>query len=337
MAFVQRFLAAGSRLVVRKGKAEAKWHVTKTEIEVEGEPGTANCPLSPAHPPVRTIKHRGFTVYFPPNVVRSRTVLEEGDLVPDVSENIRPVLFTYDIPEDAFVIVRGKKRPFPNPSDELRRYAVRLNYSNWVLNEGDVPHALVARMLDAGCDPLVFEFDPKARQKLISMAVGRLRGEIKLAIARAEESRTRAMGQLDRSGEEEGISPEEAEERFRNRIEAIDERVKQLHADMEAVSARFGINAGILGLCELDATGASIKDEMTKKAEAYAKAIKDLKAAGTSTTNALAKAAEQEAVPTDILADALRDEGRDGEADKLVGAFAGNGDGETFRLPGSEE
>lgn len=323
MANTVRYLAPGTRLVVRSGNLAPRWHTTSREVVIDVEPSTQVCPITNGR--VHSFIHEGFRLYFPPAIVRTREEFAEGDLNEEAINNVRPVLFTYDIPDNAvYVDHNGKERPFYNPSDRLRRFAVRLNLSCWVLAEGDVPHALVARMLDAGCDPYVFKFDPEEAKKLVGMAVTKLRKEINAAITRADESRARAESQLTNAMQEEGMTEEEAERRFLERAEQINVRLNALTEDLNLVSRRFGINEHVLNINRLTDTGAALKVEMVKYAEAYAEAAKKLRAIGTDTGIALARAAEMDACPVEVMADYIREEGGETgneDANKLLEAF----------------
>lgn len=330
MAFTQRFLAPGTRLVVRPKTGDAVWHETKKEMIVADSPAHAICPMTGAN--VNWVVQDGFNVYFPDEVVRTREVLEDGDIDTDKLNALKPILFTYDIPDDAVEMVNGKPRPFNNPSDQLRRFAVRLNLSCWLMDAGDIPNMLIARMLDAGCDPHVFHFDATEGKKLVSVAISRLKKEIGDAIKRAERSRVSADAQLTGALDETGMNADEAEERYVRRANGIMERLEALTGDLNAAASRFGINPRVIALARLSVTGDALKSAMATRANAYAAAAKVLKATGTTTNVALANAAEVDQVPVGIMADALQDEGNEADAIQLRDAFAEPA--ETFSLVG---
>lgn len=337
MAKTVRFLAVGSRIVVMKGtrydRSQARWYTTTKVVELEREPAVGNCPIT--HANVLRYESQGYTLFFPPNIIREREVLEEGDRVPDVL--VRPILFTYDIPDNATIKIGEREVPFPNPSNLLRRFAVRLNLSCWVLNEGDTPHALIATMLDSGCNPYVFKFDPTEADKLVSMAVTSLRKEIDEALRRAEVSRARAERQLDESQGEEGLTPEEAEARYVRRAVAIQTRLAELLDDMNAVAARFGLRPETINAMRLGTTGGAIREAMETRARGYVAGIKALKEAGTMDAESLASAAEAATIVTEPMIDALIEAGKPDEAEALRAAMGVAGPPVPVEVPKADE
>lgn len=320
MARTERYLAEGTRLVILpKTTRVPQWYNTRKEVVLDVEPEIVQCPLSGNR--VHSFIYEGIRIFFPPNIVRSREIFEDGDIDKEHVQSMRPVLFTYDIPDDATEIVRGKERPFYNPSDYLRTFAVRLNLSCWVMNEGDVPHALISRMLDAGCDPYVFEFNPNEAGKLVGAAVATLKKEINAAIVRAEQAHIRAEAQLTNAANEEGISPEEAEQRFLDRANAISARMQSLTDDLNKVATRFGINPHVLSIDRLNITGGALKSTMEERARAYTAAANVIRETGTMMGEGLANAAAVDACPPYVMADFLRDSGKDAEADAITRAF----------------
>lgn len=324
MAFTQRFLPANTRIVVLAPKAKTPvWHVMKKELVIDSDDlPHAECPMTKES--VNHLTKDGFQLYFPDRIIRVRLVIEDGDLDDARMAAFQPVYLSYDIPDDAMEFRKGKMRPFQNPSGLLQRYAIRVNDSDWLMDAGDVPHALIARMLDAGATPRVVRLHPEDGRKHVLEAILALQNYISDRVAGAEDSRLYADQQLAGAVEgDETTTPEEREKRYRNRIKDVTKRLDDLADDIKAVSIRFGINARVFAVGQLITTRETLATEMTKRANAYAEAAKQLAAIGTTDTTALARAMEQDQVPAGVAADALRDNGHDAAADALTNAFAG--------------
>src|SRR5262249_2769872 len=106
----------------------------------------------------------------------------------DATLNLQACLLIYDIPENSAVA---------NPSPRLRRMAVRVNLSCWVIREGDIPYALLNTMAEGGATWHVVQFDATEAGKLIGMATEALKRDLREALRRAGRSAERASEHLD--------------------------------------------------------------------------------------------------------------------------------------------
>src|SRR5438552_1177899 len=91
-----------------------------------------------------------------------------GETVMSDASDLRACLLIYDIPERSAVA---------NPSRFLRRLAVRVNLSCWVIPEGDVPYARLNEMATGGATWHVVRFDAAEAGKLVAMAAAAIRRE----------------------------------------------------------------------------------------------------------------------------------------------------------------
>jgi hypothetical protein len=258
-----------------------------------------------------------YTLYFSPESVRTRET-SDGILDESVIANLNARLLIYDIPEAS---------DFPNPSGVLRRVAVRINLSCWVIPEHLIPYELLGRMAEAGASWHTVKFDSTEGKKLVTMAVNSLRQELADAVRRSETARDGAERQLGESTE----SRERAEARYLRRAEGIAERYNGLAADLVAAARVFGISATALQLDAATTAVDAISAGMHERARQYLRANQTLQAAGMGTFTP--------DCPAGILADVLADVGFEGQALQLQEAFAGAagsgvpaGDDETFSL-----
>lgn len=325
MARQEKYLPAGSRLIIKQPNQPAQWYTTKKEIVLETTPVDATCPLTGE--PVVTATAHGLPIWFQARMVRSRIVLADGD-VDDAVFNEQFSLYHYDVPQ---------ARNYPNPSNRLYPIAVRLTESAWMMRTSDIPYELMAEMQDHGCAVEVNKFDKAESRRLIHQAVGKLQEELAAAVARAEASRVRAERALETepTDGEDVTTPEEAEKACLKQAQAIEKRLTLLASQITKAAARFGIREQAVNINRLGATAATISATMKERAAAYVAAQKALREANTTTGTALANGARDGAenkVPAYVLADALREEGHEDEANRLQEAFAED-DG-TFSLTG---
>ena len=351
MATVERFIPAKSRLVVcpQKPGAAAVWHELKRDLilPADDELAKTECPITKEavnwftrEVPTENNKTR-FALYFPDRVIRVRLKLEPGDLDDARMAHFKPVYLTYDIPDDAQEFYYNKKgelksRPFPNPSAQLRQFAIRVNKSDWLMDAGDIPQTLIAKMLDAGATPRPVRLHPDDAKKHIEEAILALQKEVIARVKSAEASLAYANEQLAMAGTAEAqteaerdMTPEKAEKRYRARAKQIGTELTKLAGDLTKAVERFGIGGNIVDqimqLGRLSTTAETITNTMQKQADAYRAATAALAAVGTADATAMANAAANDQAATFAMADMLREAGNDAAADALTAAFAPSG------------
>lgn len=320
-----KFIPAGQQVVIVRKNGKPTWFKLTKDFDLSNDcPGTAVCPLSRGRVVVNYVERDGFRVLYPETLVK---LADDADGIdPEVLANLNPIVFNYYIPT-------GSK--FPNPSGILRRFAFRFDGSAWIMRGSDVPHALIARMIAAGCRPFVAKMDPGEAKKIIGLAIERIGEEAEAQIERAAESQEYADAQLAAAMETEGLSAEQAHTRYESRTAAIAERLESLRGDLLNAAERFGINPNILRLDRLQATRDAVSSAMAARAKIYLAAANTARAAGTAAGEQIAKSIEADQMDPMVAADFIEENG--GDATDLRRAF-GSDDG-VFSLLGigSEE
>jgi hypothetical protein len=258
----QEFLPSGCNIVVRTPSGNTVWHVIREEIPVTGH-RAARCPRTDV--PVRTAYHQSYPIWFPADLVRTREVPDEKHVDRKVLDNLGACLLYYDIPTRAEV---------DNPSNVLRRFAVRVNLSCWIIREADIPYALMHRLSEAGVSWNTVPFDPKAGDRIMRTVLEALRTEVGDAIQRSQEAHAAADVQL--AGAED---TDKAEERYLRRAEGITKRFKQLREDLEAAASNFGINPAALQFETAQAAVDQIGVAMHERARIYLESIRTIREA----------------------------------------------------------
>jgi hypothetical protein len=219
--------------------------------------------------------------------------------------SLQACLLIYDIPERSEVA---------NPSPRLRRMAVRVNLSCWVIREGDIPYHLLNEMAQGGATWHVVRFDAGESEKLIGMAREALIRDIRAAMKRANSSADGATRKL-----EAGENTTETRAQFIERVKPIVRRVNKLLADTRKVAERFGIDPAALSLADAATALQAIQSGMYARAQAYAEAAEQVRKLGDA---AMANAAAADLVPAGIMADDIDERG--GNAGALRDAFSVN-------------
>jgi hypothetical protein len=218
--------------------------------------------------------------------------------------SMQPCLLIYDIPENSDV---------RNPSPRLRTRAVRVNLSCWVIQEGDIPYALLNEMRAGGATWHVVRFDPSESGKLIAMAREALIRDIRDAMRRATRSSDNAAQRI-----EGGENTPETRADYARRIRPIVRRLTRLLRDTIQAAERFGIEGEELSILDAHRSIQAIQEGMQARARAYAEAASAVRALG---DHALANSADADQVPAGVLADRIDDEDY-GAARQLRKAFA---------------
>lgn len=212
-------------------------------------------------------------------------------------------LLIYDIPERSEVA---------NPSGKLRRVAVRINLSCWVIREGDIPYYLLDEMRQGGATWHVVRFDAAEGGKIVGMAIAAMKKELKDAIDRARAA-LEAASQRVQDGRDSAAE-------FEQRVRANIRRHRQLIQDLTAAAQRFGIDAGAAGIGDAATAVACIQTAMVERARLYADAARRLRQTGTSLGAGMAAAAEGDrpsggaVLHAGVMADVMDENGVDGAA-----------------------
>lgn len=206
-------------------------------------------------------------------------------------------LLIYDIPEASRV---------PNPSGFLRRMAVRINLSCWVVPEGDIPYARLNEMAAGGASWHVVRFDAAEAGKLVAMAAAAIRRELRDALRRAKRSAARAAAALESGKSSVGKYTEQARAQV--------SRVKRLMRDLKQAAERFEIAPESLPLTQAARGVDAIQAAMHTRARLYAEAAEQARGQATAAGEGMANAAAADTVPAGVLADFIEEAGGDAAA-----------------------
>ena len=229
----------------------------------------------------------------------------------NLDSELRACLIIYDIPDDS---------KLHNPSDFFRRIGFRVNLSCWVVPESAIPYRFLRDLRTGGANVDVVRFDAAEGPRLVRMAVANIRKELADQVKRTRESLARAESQFLANSE----SPTERDENERRYISRTNSQLKRLEvlmADVDNAARTFGFDPARLNLGDARAAYDAYQTGVQAKSDAYVTATNALRATGTTTGEALAKAAEMDACPPEIMADFLRDSGDDAAADAITRAF----------------
>lgn len=205
---------------------------------------------------------------------------------------LRPCLLIYDIPQRSGVT---------NPSARLRRIAVRVNLSCWVIPESRIPYHLLSDMGNGGAVWQVVRFDDSEAGKLVKMAQAAMQRELDAAIARVRRSEGNAAEQMQ--GAE--VDPAIAARNYQTRMRAALRRVERRAEDFRAAAGVFGIDPNVIN--PLTAITA-IKAGMEARAKAYVEAAQTAREQGQEWA---AQAAQSDNLPVGVLADLVEENGGD--------------------------
>lgn len=320
MAATQKFIASGSRIVVARQNRPAEYYTTKKEIILAATLNTEACPIT--GDPVNTTTEQGIRLWFPTRIVRTRILVEAGDVTPDIYDH-QLTMVSYDVPHIANY----------SPVAALYRVAVPMTESVWLVRTGDIPYTLIAQMEDKGAEVDVVTLDASETRSRVAKAIGYMQKKLAEAVRGADESIVRANAKLERS-QEDGISEDDALAAYNRQIKAIETRLTKLRADVSKGASRFGLNDASFRPEQLTATARSVREIMSERAKAYTRATAALAAVGTTDATALANVAARDGVPVEVIAGALEDAGDMEGAAALIGAFA---DDNTFSLADAGE
>ena len=207
-------------------------------------------------------------------------------------------LITYDIPKGSGI---------PNPSRWFRMQGVRIAYSDWVFREDMIPYGRLHDMGERGAKwhRVPFEQGAEAEAAMQELVLHSLQHEMEKALKRARKSERNAAA----AAEERGPAA------YRAWVERAIRRAEAMLEGLAQGAATLGIDLdteGTLGAI------AGLQRVSQARALAYASMREQARSEGMAQATALADA---DAVPGEILADMIEEQGGDVEAAR--GAFQG--------------
>jgi len=263
-------------------------------------------------------------IYFPAYKLRTRFVLEEGDLQDTNVLNEQLCKITYDVPST------GVSAGY-SPCAELYRVAVPTSESAWLVRAGNVPHNLIAKMFDMGCKVDVDLLDLSETKAKVAKAIGYLQQKMVERIELANEAMRRAETAFSEAMEDEENTDKEAIiEKYIKRSKEVEARLKKLSKEVREGSYKFGFANRAYNPDSLLHHAAAIRQTALDRAKAYQAGTALLASVGTPDATAMAVQAEASELPVFALSDAIRESEQEGAsevADKL---------NEEFGLTGSE-
>ncbi len=322
----QRYIAKNSQIVVRNVKpgSTAVRHETKSEMDVTAENLTVEVPCPVTEDSVCRIVRDGFEVFFPAFRVRSRVIVETGDVDANLLNEQLSIL-DYDVPAS------GRSRNF-SPCARLYQVAVPMTESVWLVRTGDVPWNFINEMLDMGCTVDVTKLDRSETRTKVARALQFLEDKLAEKIAAAEKSMNDARIKLENS-EANGVDEAVARETYEKHAAVIEARLRKWQKDVQDGITRFGINGNAFHLSRLGDRATVLRSSMQEQAAAYSRGVVALATINTSDAVAMTPLAQNDQLPVAILADMLRENGHEDDADAIQAAFK-EAEEETFSLSG---
>jgi hypothetical protein len=218
-------------------------------------------------------------------------------------------LLIYDIPEE----VQPGHEPIENPSGLLRRIAVRVNLSCWVIPEGNIPYTVLHHMQENGATWHVVKFDVDETPKLLQMCISAIRSDIRNTLERARQSMNRAGQSLLTPDSDPNIEElRQSHIKYCKASKAIVKRLRGYLADMEVVSGQFGIPSTTVNLPTATQAIFALQSTMQQRARMYVQSINQL-SAKLGQTNPVVRTAKQNGIPAVVMADYMDDNGMNGK------------------------
>lgn len=318
MAKIETYLPALNRVVaeVTEGKGKKKavhhvWHDTTKDVEVTGIED-AECPLTGDS--VQTGLAAGVRIWFRPLQLDRRVVLEAGD-VDEATLNDTLTMIDYDVPS------YGETEGF-TPCPELRRYAVPMTKSVWLVRSGNTPWNFIARMRSMGVKIDTSKLDPQETRRKVARALLFVADQINERVASFTESARRAEAALaEHDADADESERAAALKKYRKQAAAIAHAAKEYAENQAEGLAAFAVNLSAVNMPGLRAHAANIRRVMDERASAYAAGAAALAASADSTAQALAPLAAADQLPVHVMSDALREAGDDKAADAINDTF----------------
>lgn len=183
-----------------------------------------------------------------------------------------------------------------NPRRHLRLSCLYINLSCCMVRKDRLPHHVIQRLREAGATFHLADFDESASEGLLAFAAQGIEHDL-------TEARRRLRETIDRGPSSQSVEGITA---YRRRMRAALTRYRNLLRDYTQVTREFGVEMSFTTAERaLDAMDSLAR----RQAEAYVGAAATLPAG-----DAIRRAAEQDEVPAEILADYTQDHG-----DELAG------------------
>lgn len=318
---MMNFLPAGSRVAVRSTKPNSTpmWYTTKKDVDLPNDPKKTTCPIREDRD-VLTVVHQGFDLFFLAGQVRVR--VSAADMAK--MQNVRMMELNYDIHGGNFPAVDG------HPSTWLWAYGARESESCWMIPEYNVNVIMerLDRLTEAGATWGCKPYDPAETAKLVGLCVQSIRKEIDATVASAEASRVRAQNELDATPVD--ADPNAAIKKFEDTIKRIQKSAETKLNRLKNTMGVFGLPDNQFAVASASSTINATRYSMQERARLWVVARDALRAMGTTDGIAAAAAMESGAMPAEIAADMLQDNGQDAVAETVRSAFMG--EPETFDL-----
>lgn len=215
-------------------------------------------------------------------------------------------LLIYDIPENAKV---------PNPSSRLRRVAVRVNLSCWVIPNHSIPYMLLDNIRAKGGVWHVVKFDASEAGKLLEMVTDQLRRDVRKAVESCGQSVMAAEDKADDIAEGED-NPETCLVKYVRATSAIIRRTERLLRDYQTAAEGFGVPVVSLGISGALSAVHGIQSGIERKAKKYREIADKLRVVGTYDSVGLANAMDSDECHVGIALDCLQDNGEDTADDR---------------------
>ena len=226
----------------------------------------------------------------------------EGATKTKSSSKLQLHMLQYDIP------VRNGRDVYPNPSNQLRRRAIRTTKSVWVIPKSQIPYSMLNELSEAGGRWHCFRFDDRETDAILAMLAESLYDQVREAFDSLEDC-------IDRARNKEGT------DRATHTRHAI-ERVETLLGDLTVAAEIFGLSQSHLPMQAMSGRIAAMTGATHARAREYARAAASALRGMTSDLKGLGQAViEGGQVPWELLADAHRDAGEDETADRLQAVF----------------
>jgi hypothetical protein len=218
------------------------------------------------------------------------------DEQPKELKDIEAYILIYDIPDDANLEPEDKR-----PQGFLRTFAFHAQLSGWVVQRGDLPHAMMARWI---------KFDAGETGKLLEMAVRSITAEINERHRNAASSYADAIEEL----QEDEVDADSALTRFRRKSNQILNRLEEHLTQVRRCAERWGVLNQIPSITTSVSGIRSLRQVMKVRAAAYRNAIEELRKREDTDTVAIANGFETGQIPATIVADYMDDLNMNGEA-----------------------